>query len=343
MWIVRLALRCPYTFVIVALLIALLGVVTIVRTPTDIFPDVNIPVVSVIWSLTGTSVADMEGRILTPSERAYTTSVNDIEHIESQAMPGVGVIKIFFHPSARIGSAIAQVTAVSQQLLRTSPPGTTPPLILQYNASSVPILQLGVGSKTLTEGQIYDYAQNFIRTQLATMQGASVMLPYGGQPRQVMVDLDPQALQGNGLSAADVVGAVTAQNLVLPTGTAKIGSREYPVLLNSSPDTIAALNDLPIKQVNGKVVYVHDVAQVRDGFAVQQNIVASDGQRGSLLSVLKGQGASTLAIVRRVKAALPAIQATLPRSSRSPRSSISRSSCGPPSMVSFGRPRWRRC
>ena len=312
MWIVRLALRRPYTFVIVALLIVLLGVVTIVRTPTDIFPDVNIPVVSVIWSLTGTSVTDMEARIVTPSERAFTTSVNDIEHIESQTMPGVGVIKVFFHPNTQIGAAIAEVTAVSQQLLRTSPPGTTPPLILQYNASSVPILQLGVDSKTLTEGQLYDYSQNFIRTQLATVQGASVMLPYGGKPRQVMVDLDPQALQGNGLSAADVVGAVSAQNLVLPTGTAKIGSREYPVLLNSSPDTVAALNNLPIKQVNGKVVYIHDVAQVRDGFAVQQNIVTSNGQRGSLLSVLKAQGASTLAIVQRVKAALPAIQATLP-------------------------------
>ena len=205
-----------------------------------------------------------------------------------------------------------QITAISQTLLRTMPPGTTPPLILQYNASSVPILQLGVGSKTLAEGQLFDYAQNFIRTQLATVQGAAVTFPYGGKPRQVMVDLDPHALQGKGLTAADVVGAVSAQNLVLPTGTAKIGNREYPVLLNSSPDSIAALNDLPIKQVNGSVVYVRDVAQVHDGAAVQQNIVATDGQRGSLLSILKGQGASTLAIVQRVKAALPAIQATLP-------------------------------
>jgi multidrug efflux pump subunit AcrB len=312
MWIVRLALRRPHTFVITALLIVLLGAVTIMRTPTDIFPDVSIPVVSVIWSLTGTSVTDMEARIVTPAERAYTTSVNDIEHIESQSMPGVAVIKVFFHPNTQIGAAIAEVTAVSQQLLRTSPPGTTPPLILQYNASSVPILQLGVSSNTLSEVQQYDYAQNFIRTQLATVQGASVMLPYGGKPRQVMVDLDPEALQGTGLSAADVVSAISAQNLVLPTGTAKIGSREYPVLLNSSPDTVAALNDLPIKQANGKVIYIHDVAHVRDGFAVQQNIVASNGQRGSLLSVLKGQGASTLAIVNRVKAALPAIAATLP-------------------------------
>ena len=297
---------------IVALLIVLLGAVAIVRTPTDIFPDVAIPVVSVIWTLTGTSVPDMEARIVTTTERAFTTTVNDIDHIESQSMSGVAVIKVFFHPNAQIGSAIAQVTAISQTLLRTFPVGTTPPLIVQYNASSVPILQLGIGSKTMTEGELFDAAQNFIRTQLATVQGASVTLPYGGKPRQVMVDLDPHALQGKGLSASDVVSAVAAQNLVLPTGTAKIGSREYPVLLNSSPDTIAALNDLPIKQVNGSVVYVRDVAQVRDGAAVQQNIIATDGQRGSLLSILKGQGASTLAIVQRVKAALPAIQATLP-------------------------------
>src|SRR5256712_1442657 len=312
MWIVRLALRRPYTFVIVALLIVLLGAVTIVRTPTDIFPEVNIPVVSVIWSLTGLPVTDMEARVLTTTERAFTTSVNDIEHIESQSMPGVGVIKVFFHPNAQVAAAVAQVTAISQTLLRTMPPGTTPPLILQYSASSVPILQLSVGSKTLAEGQLFDYVQNFIRTELATVQGGSSTLPYGGKPRQVMVDLHPKALRGKGLSAADVVNSVTAQNLVLPSGAAKIGSREYPVLLNSSPDTITALNDLPIKQVNGSVVYVRDVAQVHDGFAVQQNIVASDGQRGSLLSILKGQGASTLAIVQRVKAALPAIQATLP-------------------------------
>ncbi len=271
MWIVRLALRRPYTFVIVAVLIVLLGAVTIVRTPTDIFPEVDIPVVSVIWSLTGLSVTDMEARVITTTERAFTTTVNDIEHIESQSMPGVGVIKVFFHPNTQIGGAVAQVTAISQTLLRTMPPGTTPPLIVQYSASSVPILQLSVGSKTLTEVQLFDYAQNFIRTQLATVQGAEVTLPYGGKPRQVMVDLHPKALQAKGLSATDVVNAVTAQNLVLPSGTAKIGSREYPVLLNSSPDTIAALNDLPIKQVNGSVVYVRDVAYVHDGFAVQQN------------------------------------------------------------------------
>ncbi len=312
MWIVSLALRRPYTFVVMALIIVLLGAVTIQRAPTDIFPEVNIPVVTVIWSLTGISVTDMEARIVTPTERAFTTTVNDIEHIESQSMPGVGVIKVFFHPGAQIATSIAQVTSISQTLLRGFPTGTTPPLVLQYNASSVPILQLSVGSKSLTEGQLFDYAQNFIRTRLATVQGASVTLPYGGKPRQVMVDLDPKALQGKGLTAADVVNAVSAQNLVLPSGTAKIGAREYPVLLNGSPDTAAALNDLPIRQVNGSVVYVRDVAEVRDGYAVQQNIIASDGQRGSLLSILKGQGASTLAIVGRVKAALPAIQATLP-------------------------------
>jgi multidrug efflux pump subunit AcrB len=312
MWIVRLALRRPYTFVVVALLIVLLGAVAIVRTPTDIFPEVSIPVVTVIWSLNGLTVTDMEARVVTTTERAFTTTVNDIEHIESQTMPGLGVIKVFFYPNARIAAAVAQVTSISQTLLRTMPPGTTPPLIVQYSASSVPIIQLGIGSKTLTEVQLFDYAQNFIRTQLATVQGAQVTLPYGGKSRQVMVDLDPKALQGNGLSASDVVTAVSAQNLVLPSGSAKIGSRDYPVLINSSPDTIPALNDLPIKQVNGSVVRLRDVAQVHDGFAVQQNVITTDGRRGSLLSVLKGQGASTLAIVQRVKAVLPAIRATLP-------------------------------
>jgi multidrug efflux pump subunit AcrB len=224
MWIVRLALRRPYTFVIVALLIVLLGVVTIERTPTDIFPEVNIPIVSVIWSLNGISVDDMEKRIITVTERAFTTTVNDVEHIEPQSMPGVGVIKVYLHPNANIEAAIAQITASSQTLLRTMPPGTTPPGILQYSASRVPILQLSIGSKTLPEGQLFDYAQNFIRTQLATVQGASVTLPFGGKPRQIMVDLDPKALQAKGLSAADVVNAVSAQNLVLPSGSARIGA-----------------------------------------------------------------------------------------------------------------------
>ena len=312
MWIVRLALRRPYTFVVVALLILVLGVVTIARMPVDIFPDVNIPVITVIWSFTGLSPDDMEKRVLTVTERAMTTAVNDIEHMESQSMYGVGVIKIFFHQGADTAVAQAQVTALVQTLLRFLPQGMTPPLIVRYSASSVPILQLAVTSKTLPEEQLYDYAQNFIRTQLATVQGASVTLPYGGKPRQVMVDLHPKALQAYGLSATDVVNAISAQNLILPSGTAKIGDTEYNVLLNSSPPTVEALNDLPIRQVKGAVVYVRDVAQVHDGFAVQTNIVSEGGHRASLLTILKGGGASTLDVVKRVKAILPKVQATLP-------------------------------
>lgn len=312
MWIVRLALRRPYTFVVAALALMLLGIVTISRMPTDIFPVIDIPVVSVIWSFTGISPEDMERRIVTVSERAFTTTVNDIEHIESQSMQGVAVIKVFFQPGARIEAAVAQLTSVTQTILRVLPPGITPPLIIQYSASNVPILQIGVSSQTLSEQQLYDYGLNFIRTQLATVQGAAVPLPYGGKPRQIMVDLDMQALQAKGLSAADVSAAINAQNLILPAGTAKMGEREYSVRLNSSPEAVELLNDLPIRQVNGAMVYIRDVAQVRDGFAVQTNIVNLDGRRSSLISILKSGGASTLDIVNRVKEALPRIQATLP-------------------------------
>src|SRR5205807_8151941 len=249
MWIVRLALRRPYTFVVVALLLVVLGVVTVQRMPTDIFPNVDIPVVTVIWSFTGIAPEDMEKRVVTVSERAFTTAVNDIEHMESQSMYGVGVIKVYFHQDADTAVAQAQVTALVQTLLRFLPQGMTPPLIVRYSASSVPILQLAITSKTLPEEQLYDYAQNFIRTQLATVQGASVTLPYGGKARQIMVDLNPKALSGYGLSAIDVVNAINAQNIILPSGTAKIGSREYSVQVNSSPDTVEGLNNLPIKQV----------------------------------------------------------------------------------------------
>jgi len=313
MWIVRLALRRPYTFVVVALLIIVLGIVTIERMSTDIFPNVDIPVVTVIWSFTGISPDDLEKRVVTVSERAFTTTVNDIEHMESQSMYGVGVIKIFFHPNAKIEMAVAQITSIAQALLRILPPGFTPPLIIRYSASSVPILQLSVTSKTLPEEQLFDYANNFLRTQLATVQGASVSLPYGGKARQIMVDLNPKVLTGYGLSAIDVVNAINAQNIILPSGTAKIGNREYSVQVNSSPDTVEGLNNLPIKQVNGAVVYIRDVAQVRDGFAVQANIVSTGNRRASLLTVLKGGGASTIDVVRRVKEILPKIQATLPR------------------------------
>src|SRR5947208_1489628 len=312
MWIVRLALRRPYTFTVMAILIVLTGIVTITRMATDIFPKIDIPVVSVIWSFPGVAPEEMEKRFVTVCERAMSTTVNDIEHIESKSYNGVSVIKVFFHEGAKVEAGVAQITSITQTLLRILPPGTTPPLILQYSASNVPILQLGLTSKTLSEQQLYDLGLNFIRTQLATVQGAQVPLPYGGKSRQVMVDLDPQKLCGNGLSPADVSTALNAQNVILPAGTEKIGDREYNVRLNSSPELLQTLNDLPIKQVNNATVYIRDVAQVRDGFAVQTNIVAQKRVRSALLTVVKSASASTLDIINRVKAALPRIKATLP-------------------------------
>src|SRR5882724_6315127 len=295
MWIVRLALRRPYTFIVMAMLIGIGGVLTIARTPTDIFPEINIPVISVIWQFSGLSPNEVEGRMVTISERAMTTTVNSIEHIESQSLAGVGLIRVFFQPDANIGAAGAEVTAINQTLLRSMPPGTTPPLIIRYSASNVPILQLALQSPTLSEQQLYDYGLNFIRTQLATVQGAQVPLPWGGKARSVMVDLDQDALYAKGLSAFDVSTALGTQNVILPAGTAKIGPIEYNIRTNSSPDILETLNDLPVKQVGGATVYMRDVAQVRDGF-----------------QVLKTPTASTLDIVERVKTALPRIQATLP-------------------------------
>src|SRR2546425_733376 len=312
MWIVRLALRRPYTFTVVAVMVVLLGIVTIARMATDIFPTINIPVVSVIWSYSGVAPEEMEKRFVTVCERAMTTTVNDIEHIESQSYNGVAVIKVFFHEGAKVEAGVAQITSICQTLLRIMPPGTTPPLIIQYSASNVPILQIGLSSKTLSEQQLYDIGLNFIRTQLATVQGAQVPLPYGGKSRQIMVDIDPAKLYGKGLSPTDVSNAINVQNVILPAGTQKIGDREYNVRLNSSPEVLQVLNDLPIKQVNGAVVYIRDVAQVRDGFAVQTNIVAQNRIRSALLTVLKSASASTIDIIKRVKQALPRIQATLP-------------------------------
>lgn len=312
MWIVSLALRRPYTFVVMALLMLLLGVLSIDRMSKDIFPEINIPVVTVIWTYPGMSPDEMEKRIVTICERACTTTVNDIEHIESQSLNGVSSIKIFFQPNAKIEAAVAQVTAISQTLLRIMPPGITPPLIIRYSASNVPVLQASVSSDTLSEQQLYDYGVNFIRTQLATVQGASVPLPYGGKARQIMVDIDPEALFAKGLAPSDVSAAISAQNLILPAGNAKMGEREYSVRLNSSPDTIEGLNNIPIKQVNGAMVYIRDVAHVRDGYGVQVNIVRKEGKRSTLITILKNGGASTLDIVERVKRALPRIQATLP-------------------------------
>jgi multidrug efflux pump subunit AcrB len=296
-----------------AILIVLVGVITITRMSTDIFPNINIPVVSVIWSYPGVAPEEMEKRFVTVCERAMTTTVNDIEHIESQSYNGVAVIKVFFHEGAKVEAGVAQITSIAQTLLRIMPPGTTPPLILQYSASNVPILQLGLSSKTLSEQQLYDLGLNFIRTQLATIQGAQVPLPYGGKSAQVMVDIDPQKLYGKGVSPADVSNALNAQNVILPAGTQKIGDREYNVRLNSSPELLQRLNDLPIKQVNGATVYVRDVAHVRDGYAVQTNIVSQNRIRSALLTVLKSASASTLDIIKRVKEALPRIQATLPK------------------------------
>jgi multidrug efflux pump subunit AcrB len=313
MWIVRLALRRPYTFTVTAIMIVILGIVTIFRMSTDIFPSIDIPVVSVIWSFAGVAPEEMEKRFVTVTERAMTTTVNNIEHIESQSYNGVAVIKVYFHEGAKVELGVAQVTSIVQTLLRTMPPGTTPPLIVQFSASNVPILQLALSSKTLSEQQLYDLGLNFVRTQLATVQGAQIPLPYGGKSRQVMVDLDPQKLFATGISPSDVSNALSAQNVILPAGTEKIGDREYNVRLNSSPEILEALNDLPIKQVNGAMIYMRDVAHVRDGFAVQQNIVAENRTRAALLTVLKSAEASTLDIIRRIKEALPGVKATLPK------------------------------
>jgi multidrug efflux pump subunit AcrB len=312
MWLVRLALNRPYTFVVASLLILILSVVATVRTPTDIFPDISIPVVSVVWYYTGLAPAEIERRMVTSYERAVTTTVNDIEHIESQSYYGIGVVKIFFQQNADINGAVAQATAIAQAVLRSMPPGTTPPLVIAYTASSVPILQLGLSSPTLSEGQVFDLGVNFLRVQLADIEGAAIPYPYGGKQRQVSVDLDPQALLSRGVSGTDVVNAVSAQNLILPQGTIKLGPKEYDVALNSSPVQAAELNDLPIKVVNGSMVYVRDVAHVHDGFTFQTNIVHVDGHRSAVLSVFKTGKASTLDIVSKVRAELPRILAGLP-------------------------------
>ncbi|CAB3787974.1 Multidrug resistance protein MdtC [Paraburkholderia ultramafica] len=312
MWIVRLALRRPYTFVVLAVLTFIVGPLTILRTPTDIFPNIDIPVVSIVWTYNGFSAQDMANRITSNYERALTSDVDDIEHIESQSLNGVSVVKIFFHQGADINRAIAEAASNSASILRVLPPGTLPPNIITYNASTVPILQLGLSSDTLSEQQLYDLGNSAIRTQLATVQGASVPLPFGGKVRQIMVDIDPRALQAKGLAPLDVVNAVNAQNLILPGGTAKIGTKEYNVQMNGSTDTVAALNDLPVKTVAGGVVYVRDVAHVRDGYAPQTNIVRSDGKRAALLTIEKSGSTSTLTIIQQVKAMLPHIAAGLP-------------------------------
>src|SRR5580693_2662129 len=312
MWIVALALRRPYTFVVMALLIIILTPVTIMRTPVDIFPDINIPVVSVVWAYTGLSPSEMADRIVTNSERGFTVTVNDIEHQESQSLNGIAVIKIFFRPNVNIAMAVTQVTAICQTTLRSLPLGTTPPLIITYTASSTPIVQLGLSSKTLPEQQLFDLGQNFLRTQLTTVQGAATPYPYGGKPRQVQVDLDSAKLQAYGLAPADIVNAVAAQNLILPAGTTKIGPTEYNVEMNGTPQTVPELNDLPVKTSNSSTLYLRDVAHVRDGFAPQTNIVRQDGTRGVLMSMFKLGGASTLTVVKDIKAIVPIAAQSLP-------------------------------
>lgn len=312
MWIVRLALSRPYTFVVMAILIAILGVSSIITTPVDIFPYIDIPIVSVLWFYNGLSPEEMEKRVMTNFERSLTSNVNDIEHIESQAYNGYAAIRIYFHPNVKVEMAVAQVTATMQTSLRQMPPGMFPANILKYDAASVPILQLGFSSKTLREHEIFDLANNFIRTPLGTVQGASVSYPMGGKQRAVMVDLNPGELYAKQLSPIDVSNALNLQNLILPAGTAKLARTEYQVRVNSSPTVLDELNNIPLKTVNGATIYIKDVAQVRDGFQVQNNIVRTNGARGVLISITRNGKASTLSIVNAVKAALPRILANVP-------------------------------
>jgi multidrug efflux pump subunit AcrB len=312
MWIVRLALRRPYTFVVFALLILILGVYSIVSMPTDIFPNIDIPVITVVWNYSGLSAEEMANRIVSNSERGMTTTVSDIEHIESQTLAGVAVIKIFFQPHANVASAVAQVTSISQVQLRSLPPGTTPPFIIQYNASSVPVLMLGLSGAGMSEQELFDKGQNTIRTQLATVEGAQTPYPYGGKQRQIQVDIDPRALQAHQLSPADVVNAVSAQNLIVPSGTMKMDRFEYAIETNSAPLVVDQLNNLPIRLVNGAMIYVRDVAHVRDGNPPQTNIVRVNGQRSVMMSIMKTGSASTLNIIRDIREKLDYVKGQLP-------------------------------
>ena len=312
MWIVRLALRRPYTFVVMALVIILLTPVVLMRTPVDIFPDINIPVIALVWTYNGLEPQEMEQRITSNVERGVQVLVSDVEHTESQSLPGIAIIKVFFQKGANIQTALAQTAAISQTFLRFLPPGTTPPLVIIYSASTVPVIQIGLTSDTLSEQQLFDFANNFIRTQLNAVQGAATPFPYGGKQRVVSVDIDTKLLQSKGLSAIDIVNAVNAQNLILPTGTAKLGALEYTVEMNGSPQTVQELNDLPVKTENGATIYMKDVAHVRDGFSPQTNIVLTNGRRGVLMSIYKTGGASTIAIVDHVRQMLAYNQSSLP-------------------------------
>ncbi|MEI9940091.1 MAG: efflux RND transporter permease subunit [Pseudomonadota bacterium] len=313
MWLVRVALQRPYTFVVMSMLIVILGVFTILRMPTDIFPDIDIPVISVIWNYSGLPPEEMEKRIVTNYERVLTTTVNDIEHVESQTLNGISVVKIFFQPGANIDGATAQVTAVSQTVIRSMPPGATPPLIIRYSASNVPILQIALESTSLSEQQIFDYGINSIRADIVTVPGAQIPYPYGGKQRQIMVDIDPQRLYAWGLSPRDVNNALGLQNVILPTGTAKMGVEEYPIVINSSPELISELGDIPVKTVNNTTVYIRDVANVRDGYAPQTSMVHVSGGRSVLMSILKNGNASTLDVVGHIRDVMPAALAKVPK------------------------------
>ncbi|MGN6652592.1 efflux RND transporter permease subunit [Trinickia sp.] len=313
MWIVNVALKRPYTFIVMAILIVLATPFSLMSTPIDVLPNIDIPVVSIIWNYTGLSAQEIANRITSVNERSLTTTVNDIEHIESQSLPGIAVIKLFLQPNASIQTAIAQTVAVEQAQLRQMPRGATPPLVISYSASSIPVIQLGLSSPTLSEQDLNDTALNFIRPQIITIPGAQVPYPYGGKSRLVSIDIDTRALLAKGLTPIDVVNAVSAQNLILPTGTAKIGPREYTVDMNGSPATIQGLNDIPVRTVSGATTYLREVAHVRDGFAPQTNVVRQDGRRGVLLSILKAGNASTLSVVDAVHGLLPTIETTLPR------------------------------
>jgi CzcA family heavy metal efflux pump len=312
MWIVKLALDRPYTFIVLAILILIVAPVAIVRTPTDIFPNINIPVIAVAWQYTGLNPEEVEGRLTSVYERVLTTTVDNVEHIESTTVNGQAMVKIFLQPGASLDTANAQVTAISQTILRQLPPGTLPPLIINYSASSVPILQLSFSGNGLSEQQLNDLGQNFVRPQLVTVRGAVIPYLYGGKQRQVMIDLNPGLMQAKGLSPQDVLTAFNTENLVLPGGTAKIDQFEYDVRVNSSPRTVAELNDLPVKQAGLSTIYLRDVAHVRDGFAVQTNIVRTDGHRGVLLTILKAGNASTIDVVKGVRQLLPRVAQTVP-------------------------------
>ncbi|MDB5700435.1 MAG: efflux transporter permease subunit [Sphingomonadales bacterium] len=310
--IVKTALQRPLTFIVMALLILIVGIIAAFRTPVDIFPEIKVPVIAVAWNYTGLPPEEMAGRIITPYERILTTTVNDIEHIESQSLPGIGIVKVFFQPGADVRTATAQITSVSQTVLRQMPPGVTPPLILNYSASTVPIVQLALSGKGLTEQQFFDIGINQIRPSLVTVPGAAIPYPSGGRQRQIQIDIDQQALNSNGLSAQDVASAIAAQNQINPAGFVKIGSLQYSVKLNNAPASVAALNDIPVKVVNGATIYMRDVAHVRDGSGPQTNVVHVDGARSALLTVLKNGATSTLAIVQGIKDKLPGLQETLP-------------------------------